>query len=99
MFTSLKPGPHKPMRPWTMELDGEHLDMVERVVVSPGAGVFVVAGHVPHRLEPGTPLGRLEGNGGSVLVVSPCSGWLGAMVATTGERLRTHQRVAWLRVS
>ena len=82
-----------------MDLDGEHLDMTERVVVSPGAGVFVAAGHVPDRLEAGTPLGTLEGNGDPVVVVSPCRGWLGAVVATTGERLRPHQRVAWLRAS
>ena len=80
-----------------MELDGEQLHVSERVIVAPEAGVFKAAGHLPEQIEAGTPLGTLEAGGRSVTVVSPFRGRLGAMVATTGERLRPHQRVAWLR--
>ncbi len=82
-----------------MELDGEQLQVCERVIVSPAAGVFMAAGDVPDQIEAGTPLGTLEARGRSVTVVSPFRGRLGAMVATTGERLQPHQRVAWLRAS
>ncbi len=80
-----------------MDLDGEQLHVAERVVVSPAAGVFLAARVVPERIEAGTQLGTLECAGRSVAVVSPFRGRLGGMVATTGERLQPHQRVAWLR--
>ncbi len=80
-----------------MELDGEQLHMIERVIVSPGDGVFVAAGQLPEVIEAGTAVGTLEAGGNSVAVVSPFRGRMGSLVAVDGERLRTHQRVAWLR--
>ena len=76
------------------------MDLFERVVVSPGSGVFSPRLDVPHDLEVGTTLGYLSSTGGAeVPVVSPFRGRLMSMVAVAGERLEQYQRVAWLRAS
>ena len=92
-----------------MDLHGEYLTAAERVVVSPAAGVFVPAVHlatpdadeqasvVP--VEPGTTLGFVRTGADDVPVVSPFGGVLVSIVASAGERLTEHQRVAWLRAS
>jgi [acyl-carrier-protein] S-malonyltransferase len=77
--------------------EGEHLSAIERLVVSPAAGVF-------------TPVGDLEG--GSVISVgdvlgrvaeqevrSPFDGVLQSYIAMTGERVTARQPIAWLRTS
>jgi [acyl-carrier-protein] S-malonyltransferase len=92
-----------------MDLQGEYLMAAERVVVSPAAGVFVPAADVPEAapgehadvmpVEPGTTLGFVRTGADDVPVVSPFGGVLVSIVATAGERLTEHQRVAWLRAS
>ena len=78
---------------------GEYLDATERVVVSPAAGVFTPVASMSDRVEVGSTLGFVECGGESVPVVSPFRGRLGSVVATGGQRLAPHQRVAWLRAS
>jgi [acyl-carrier-protein] S-malonyltransferase len=82
-----------------MDLDGEHLTAAERVVVSPAAGVFVPAESVATALEVGSTLGFVRTGADEVPVRSPFVGELVSIVATSGERLALHQRVAWLRAS
>jgi [acyl-carrier-protein] S-malonyltransferase len=82
-----------------MELQGEHLDATERVVVSPAAGVFVPLAALDLDLEAGSTLGFVQTGADEVPVVSPFRGRLMSVVATSGERLTLHQRVAWLRAS
>jgi len=78
---------------------GEHLEATERVVVSPVAGVFSPVEAISADVEVGSTLGFVESGGQSVPVVSPFRGRLMSVVATGGERLTPHQRVAWLRAS
>jgi [acyl-carrier-protein] S-malonyltransferase len=81
----------------TMNPDGEYLVATERVVVSPAAGVFVPAEPVATELEVGSTLGFIRTGVDDVPVRSPFGGQLVSIVATSGERLALHQRVAWLR--
>jgi [acyl-carrier-protein] S-malonyltransferase len=75
--------------------DGEHLFVVERLVVSPAAGVFVQRTEVADgsRIEVGTILGHV----GDVEVRSPFAGILQNFIAHEGERLTMREPVAWLR--
>ena len=79
-------------------MEGEHLDMPERMVVSPAAGVFsVVDDLVTTLVSAGTTIGFVRSGAASVPVRSPFAGRLVALDALEGERLARHQRVAWLR--
>jgi [acyl-carrier-protein] S-malonyltransferase len=79
---------------WAHE-PGEHLFVTERLVVSPGAGVF--------RCEPGigagSPVdaGTLVGHVGDLEVRSAFAGELVDVLAVDGERLAPSEPVAWLR--
>ena len=79
----------------TLRIEGEHLFAVERMVVSPGAGVFTRAGdiHDNARIEVGALLGDVSGQE----VRSPFAGVLQSFIAVHGERLAPRQPVAWLR--
>ncbi len=81
--------------PHPMSHHGEHIHVSERMVVSPGAGVFVPAIEVGRddSIGVGTVIGRIGGQE----VRSPFAGRLMGMLAVSGERLRTGQPVAWLR--
>lgn len=81
-----------------MDLQGEYLMAAERVVVSPAAGVFTPVASEESDLLAGSTLGFVQTGGDEVPVLSPFEGRLVSIVATTGERLALHQRVAWLRV-
>ncbi len=76
--------------------EGEFLQAVERLVVSPANGNFTP---VPD-LDAGAALsrGQLVGHVGDIEVRSPFEGELQGLVAVTGERVMTSQPVAWLRV-
>ncbi len=83
--------PHHPGQP-----DGEHLHMVERLVVSPGAGVFVL----DPRWREGTgnvEVGEVIGRVGEVEVRSLFGGSLMGFIAVDGERVTQSQPIAWLR--
>jgi len=83
-------------------LEGERVDVTERLVVTDASGCF-------HPEEPttvttegaivsaGEVIGRVEGPGSSVPVRSPFDGFLMGHLARPGERVRAGQPVAWLR--
>lgn len=78
------------------ELEGEHLFAVERLVVSPGAGIFR-----PVALAPGTVIevGTVLGHVGEHEVRSPFRGALQSFIAVDTERVTPRQPIAWLRSS
>ena len=77
------------------QLEGEHLFAVERLVVSPAAGLFspessvTVGSHIN--------VGRVIGVVGETEVRSPFAGVVQNFIAVEGERVTTHQPIAWLR--
>ncbi|MFM8836588.1 MAG: ACP S-malonyltransferase [Actinomycetota bacterium] len=75
--------------------EGEHLFAVERLVVSPGAGVFVPNKSISigQRISVGDVLGQV----GDMEVRSLFDGILQNFISLDGERLTPHQPVAWLR--
>jgi [acyl-carrier-protein] S-malonyltransferase len=80
----------------TQELhEGEHLFAVERLVVSPGAGVFVLNAKIANgaRISVGDVIGMV----GDQEVRSLFDGILQNYISVDGERLTPHQPVAWLR--
>ncbi len=79
----------------TGQKDGEHLFATERLVVSPGAGVFTPE----PGLGPGTAIatGHLLGHVGDQDVRSAFGGSLMGWLAVEGERVATSEPIAWLR--
>jgi [acyl-carrier-protein] S-malonyltransferase len=77
--------------------EGEHVFITERVVVSPGAGVFDPEPGVDTgtHLEPGDLLGRVGGHE----VRSPFEGSIMGLLAVTGERVQVSQPIAWLQTT
>jgi [acyl-carrier-protein] S-malonyltransferase len=79
------------------QIEGEHLFVTERIIVSPGAGVFSpLAG-----LEPGARLaaGEVVGTVGSLEVRSPFAGQLMGFLAVATERVTSSEPIAWLRTA
>lgn len=79
----------------TAQLEGEHLFAVERLVVSPAAGVFCPVADLRDgdRIDVGTVLGHV----GDAEVRSPFAGILQSYIAVSGERITSRQPIAWLR--
>jgi len=77
------------------QLEGEHLFAVERLVVSPAAGVFTPLSTVADgsTITVGTVLGHV----GDTEVRSPFAGILQSYIAVQGERITLRQPIAWLR--
>lgn len=77
------------------QLEGEHLFAVERLCVSPTAGVFAAVGGLDNgcHIEVGTVLGHI----GDVEVRSAFAGQLQSYIAVDGERVTARQPIAWLR--
>ncbi|MFM8795090.1 MAG: hypothetical protein ACKOFF_09475 [Acidimicrobiales bacterium] len=75
--------------------EGEHLFAVERLVVSPAAGVFVPVGDV--RAGSTIEVGQLLGHVGEAEVRSPFAGRVENYIAVEGERVTARQPIAWLR--
>ena len=75
--------------------EGEHLFAIERLVVSPAAGVFTKLQTVSNNtaIEVGLVLGHV----GDTEVRSPFAGMLQNFIAVDGERVTAHQPIAWLR--
>jgi 1-acyl-sn-glycerol-3-phosphate acyltransferase len=76
---------------------GETLEVDERVVVSPSAGVFTPLTAEGARIEAGERIGHVRTRTETVPVRTPFSGRLMAIVAWDGERVDRCQRVAWIR--
>jgi [acyl-carrier-protein] S-malonyltransferase len=75
--------------------EGEHLFAVERMVVSPGAGVFSKNTQVSNNTA--IKVGHVLGQVGEIEVRSPFAGILQSFIAVDGERVTAHQPIAWLR--
>lgn len=75
-------------------VEGEHLFAVERIVVSPAAGIFTPAElSSGARIEVGTVLGHV----GDSEVRSSFAGVLQSFIAMPTERVAPRQPIAWLR--
>ena len=76
-------------------LEGEHLFAVERMVVSPGAGIFTPSTDCTDGtvIEVGHVLGMV----GTMEVRSSFAGEIKGVLAYEGERVTSRQPVAWLR--
>ena len=77
------------------QVEGEHLFAVERLVVSPSAGVFTPAPNI----GVGTTIsvGLVIGHVGDTEVRTPFAGIVQNYIAVEGERVTAHQPIAWLR--
>ena len=73
-------------------------DLLERVIVTPIAGVFTPVVDVTH-VAVGATVGTVRSGADEVPVLSPFAGELVDVCAAAGERLEPFQRVAWLRVA
>ena len=75
--------------------EGEHLFVVERLVVAPAAGVFEPRSDLTEgsRIDVGSVLGHV----GEAEVRSPFAGILQSFIAHSGERLALREPIAWLR--
>jgi [acyl-carrier-protein] S-malonyltransferase len=78
----------------TPKVEGEHLFAVERLVVSPAAGIFT-----PGDLGDGAVIdvGTVIGHVGEHEVRSPFAGVLQSYIAVATERVTPRQPIAWLR--
>jgi [acyl-carrier-protein] S-malonyltransferase len=77
-------------------VQGEHLFAIERLVVSPAAGIFRPAGLGDgDQIEVGTVLGHV----GDHEVRSPFEGVLQSYIAVATERVMPRQPIAWMRTS
>jgi [acyl-carrier-protein] S-malonyltransferase len=76
------------------DIEGEHLFAVERLVVSPAAGIFT-----PAALASGAVIevGTIVGHVGEHEVRSPFRGVLQSFIAVDTERVTSRQPIAWLR--
>jgi biotin carboxyl carrier protein len=79
---------------------GETLTVPERMIVAPVVGIFRSHGVADGvELNAGDEIGVVEGPGTACPILSPFEGTLMGMLAHTGERLRSGQPIAWLRVA
>jgi len=78
-------------------MEGEHLDTLERMVVSPAAGVFHPLTTPAAQIDVGTTIGLVRTGDDEVPIVSPFAGKIVDLVAVAGERLTRYQHIAWLR--
>lgn len=77
------------------QIEGEHLFAIERLVVSPAAGVFTPIGDVTNGMM--IEVGRVLGHVGDHEVRSPFAGVVQSYIAVEGERVTSRQPIAWLR--
>ncbi len=77
------------------QFEGEHLFAVERLVVSPAAGVFMPLANVADGST--ITVGMVLGHIGNTEVRSPFAGILQSYIAVQGERITLRQPIAWLR--
>jgi [acyl-carrier-protein] S-malonyltransferase len=77
------------------QIEGEHLFAIERLVVSPAAGVFTPIGDVTNGML--IQVGRVLGHVGEHEVRSPFAGVVQSYIAVEGERVTSRQPIAWLR--
>jgi [acyl-carrier-protein] S-malonyltransferase len=78
---------------------GEHLFSIERMVVSPAAGIFTPSDEWRDTHEGPIEVGGLLGHIGDVEVRSLFAGHVMGLIAVDGERVTTSQPIAWLRTA
>ncbi|MGH9210608.1 MAG: hypothetical protein ACRD2C_07985 [Acidimicrobiales bacterium] len=81
----------------------EDLQVPERLIAAPAAGVFRllppdVVSSEGEIVQSGQVMGSIERNAGAIDVVSPHTGFLMGLLAHPGERVRDGQPLAWVRV-
>jgi hypothetical protein len=83
-------------------MEGERILIPDRMIVSPADGVFRATANngdlIGETIHHDDIIGYVETVGQSIPIPSPFEGVLNGMIAHTGERLRKHEPVAWLRV-
>lgn len=79
------------------QIEGEHLFAVERLVVSPAAGVFTPVPTIG--VGSAIDVGLVIGHVGDTEVRTPFSGVIQNFIAVDGERVTAHQPIAWLRTN
>ncbi|MDQ1459436.1 MAG: hypothetical protein QOI08_920 [Actinomycetota bacterium] len=83
-----------------LDLEGERVAMLERMIVAPGVGVFRPLGvEDGATVSVGEIVGVVEGPGTREPVRSAFEGVVMGFLAHSGERLRQGQAVAWMRVA
>jgi biotin carboxyl carrier protein len=83
-----------------LDLEGERVAMVERMIVAPVVGVFRPLGvEDGATVKVGEIVGVVEGPGTREPVRSAFDGVVMGFLAHSGERLREGQAVAWMRVA
>lgn len=87
------------MHAYAIGHQGEHLYVSERVVISPGPGIFEPADGADLSPGSGIEVGTLLGSVSGVEVRSPFAGRLEGTLAHPGERVQTGQPIAWLHAS
>ncbi|MFZ9628800.1 MAG: ACP S-malonyltransferase [Ilumatobacteraceae bacterium] len=75
--------------------EGEHLFAVERLVVSPAAGLFTPVADITDGTH--IHVGAVLGHVGDAEVRSPFEGIVQSYIAVDGERVTLRQPIAWLR--
>lgn len=84
-------------------MEGERILIPERMIVSPADGIFKAASNngdlIGEAIEIDDVIGYVETVGQSIEVKSPFKGIVHGLIAHSGERLRKHEPVAWLRIS
>jgi [acyl-carrier-protein] S-malonyltransferase len=78
---------------------GEHLYVSERLVISPGAGIFQPVDEPGLEVGESIEVGTLLGTVGDSEVRSAFAGRLEGTLAHAGERVQTGQPIAWLHAS
>jgi [acyl-carrier-protein] S-malonyltransferase len=78
------------------DIEGEHLFAVERLVVSPAAGIFTP---LPFEAGDHIDVGAVLGHVGEHEVRSPFEGALQSFIALETERVTPRQPIAWLRTA
>lgn len=83
-------------------MEGERILIPERMIVSPADGIFKSATNngdaIGMDVKIDDVIGWIESVGQSVEIKSPFDGVIHGLIAHSGERLRKHEPVAWLRV-
>ncbi len=79
------------------QLEGEHLFAVERLVVSPAAGIFTPVSDIAEgaSIDVGTVIGHI----GETEVRSSFGGQFQSFIAVDTERVTLRQPIAWLRTT
>ena len=83
-----------------LDLEGERVAMVERMIVAPAVGVFRPLGvEQGASVSVGEIIGVVEGPGTREPVRSAFAGVVMGVLAHSGERMRAGQPIAWMRVA